>query len=239
MSFKEESNKNEGNLKKNIYPGRGMVIGQTPDSKNYVQVYWIMGRSSNSRNRIFESDGDFIRTRAFDESKLCDPSLIIYYPVKSLKGYHIVTNGDQTDTIYDFINNGDSFEAALNTRKFEPDKPNYTPRISGIINTNKSSFALSILKSADGNEEFCIRNYYNYDKFISGFGYCIHTYVEDGNPIPSFKGEPYIVSLENDIDKNAEKYWNILNEDNRISLLVKYINCDTKKTSVRIINKNK
>lgn len=241
MSFNETAEKNEENLKQNKYPGRGMVIGETPDGKNYVQVYWIMGRSSNSRNRVFELDGNFVRTKAFDESKLEDPSLIIYYPVKSIGGYHIVTNGDQTDTLYDYYKIGKTFENALNIRKFEPDEPNFTPRISGVVNLTEKNpmYSLSILKSADGCPEYCIRSYFHYNNFMKGFGHCIHTYVEDGNPIPSFKGEPYIVSLENDIEENAEKYWNLLNDDNKVSLLVKYINVDTKNITYKIINKNK
>jgi IMP cyclohydrolase len=240
MKLEEIAVSNKSKLGQNVYPGRGIVIGMTPDGNNYVQVYWIMGRSSNSRNRIFEMDGSFMRTKAFDESKLEDPSLIIYYPIKSHENYHIVTNGDQTDTIYDFIKAGKSFESALNTRTFEPDFPNCTPRISGLIDLNSEGgkYSLSILKSINNDKELSQRNYYNYENFIKGIGHCIHTYNEDGNPIPSFCGEPYVVTLDNDIEKNTEVFWKLLNQENKVSLIVKYINVDSKNVSFKIINKN-
>lgn len=232
---------NKEKLKANSYPGRGIIIGMSPDSKHMVQVYWIMGRSENSRNRIFEEENGFVRTKAFDESKLVDPSLIIYYPAKHVKDKHIITNGDQTDTIYDALLEGDSFEDALNTRCFEPDAPNFTPRISGIINSKDSQYAyqLSILKSGDDNGDSCVRHYFNYEKGIPGTGHCIHTYTGDGSPLPSFYGEPYELELFDDIDKTAGFYWNMLNEQNRISLLAKYISINDGNFEIRIINKNR
>jgi IMP cyclohydrolase len=240
MDLEQIALQNEGLLQQNCYPGRGIIIGMTPDESNYVQIYWIMGRSQNSRNRIFEAEGSFVKTRAFDEAKMQDPSLIIYYPVKALENYHIISNGDQTDTIYEFVKNGMTFDNALATREFEPDLPNYTPRISGFIDlrTDKTAFGLSILKSVNHNREICQRNYYYYNNFINGFGHCIHTYREDGNPIPSFDREPYLVRLHNRIEDNVAYYWDLLNEDNKISLLVKYINVNDKKTKLQIINKN-
>jgi len=228
-------------LKKNIYPGRGIIIGMSPDSKSMIQVYWIMGRSENSRNRIFENDNGFVRTKAFDESKVTDPSLIIYYPVKHYEYCHIVTNGDQTDTIYEALKRGDSFESALNTRCYEPDPPNLTPRISGAIYLKDSLYAykLSILKSFNNTEELSIRNYYNYEKGVSGIGHCIHTYLGDGNPLPSFNGEPYELELFNDIDKTAEHFWNALDNDNKVSILAKFISLEDGSFKTRIINKHK
>jgi len=240
MSFEEMALSSEKKLKQNTYPGRGIVIGMTPDGKNYVQVYWIMGRSENSRNRIFEVEEGFVKTKAFDISKLEDPSLIIYYPVKNVNNYHIVTNGDQTDTIYDYIKDGKTFKEALDTREFEPDPPNYTPRISGYVDCTlqKATYGLSILKTIDNNEELPQKNYFYYNNFIKGFGHCIHTYNEDGNPIPSFTGEPYLVKVDNDIEKNTEYFWNLLDEDNKVSLLVKYINVSDKNIKIKILNKN-
>lgn len=234
----------EDNYKKlvsNVYPGRGIIIGMSPDSQNMVQVYWIMGRSVNSRNRIFEEDKGFVRTKAYDESKVVDPSLIIYYPVKHIGGYHIVSNGDQTDTIYEALSKGKSFENALDTRCFEPDAPNFTPRISGIVNLKGSQYAykLSILKSFNNSGDSCSRHFYNYEKGIPGIGHCIHTYSQDGNPLPSFAGEPYELELFNDINDTARCYWDALNEENRISLLVKYICEEDGSFETRIINKYK
>ena len=214
------------------YPGRGIVIGMTPDGKHMVQVYWIMGRSENSRNRIFAMDNGFVKTEAFDISKLSDPSLVIYYAAKNYDNVHIVTNGDQTDTIYEMK----SFEGALNTRTFEPDSPNFTPRISGIYNDGK--YKLSILKSIGNNSDYCVRQYFNYDKPIAGIGHCIHTYDCDGNPLPSFSGEPYQVPLYDCIEETADYYWSRLNEENKISLFVKFIDIENNKYNIKIINKN-
>ncbi|HOJ78992.1 MAG TPA: IMP cyclohydrolase [Bacillota bacterium] len=233
-----ESNMNK--LKENVYPGRGIVIGQTPDGNNMVQVYWIMGRSDNSRNRIFvEADG-FVKTQAFDESKVVDPSLIIYYPLKFVGDCHIISNGDQTDTIYNSIKSGGTFEAALNTREFEPDAPNFTPRISGVIDFSDpvAIYKLAINKTAFNQPEFGQRQYFNYQKALAGFGHCIHTYQGDGNPLPSFTGEPYLVRLLNNIDETANLYWSLLNNENKISLLVKFIDIKTKATKLKILNKH-
>lgn len=231
------SNTKETRLIGNKYPGRGIVIGATPDNKNLVQVYWIMGRSPNSRNRVFEIEDDSVKTKAFDESKLEDPSLIIYYPVKEVNNYHIVTNGNQTDTIADALFEYKTFEEALKTRQFEPDPPNFTPRISGIIDTDEMTYKLSILKTIDNNELNELKSFYNYSSFIPGIGNCITTYIEDGNPLPSFEGEPFKLQIFDDIDMNVEKFWNYLDEDNKISLLVKYINIKSKEVTMKIKNK--
>ena len=229
----------EDKLINSTYPGRGIVIGMTPDMKNIVQVYWIMGRSVNSRNRVFEMDGQFMRTKAFDEALLLDPSLVIYYPMKNTGNSHIVTNGDQTDTVYEYLNNGGIFEAALETREFEPDPPNFTPRISGIVDMDVSGFKLSILKTVDNNEELGQKCFFIYDDFIKGIGHCITTYNDDGNPLPSFSGEPYKVGLFNDMDKTLKTFWEYLDKDNRVSLAVKFIDTKTGEATVKIINTNK
>jgi len=241
MNLENMALNNEKALGENSYPGRGIVVGMTPDGENYVQIYWIMGRSENSRNRIFELEGNFVKTKAFDPAKLEDPSLIIYYPVKDIKGIHIVTNGDQTDTIYNYLQEGKSFENALNTRKFEPDAPNFTPRISAFIRCSQeqATYGLSILKTIDNKGDICVRSYFNYDKFTKGYGHCIHTYKSDGNPIPSFVGEPFVVKLANDIEENADHFWTLLNDDNKISLLVKYISVKDNRVKFKIINKKK
>ena len=224
------------------YPGRGIVIGKSADGSKAVIAYFIMGRSENSRNRVFAETEDGIKTQAFDPSKLVDPSLIIYSPVRVLGNKTIVTNGDQTDTVYDLMNEGQTFEQSLTTREFEPDGPNYTPRISGIVEceNGKMNYAMSILKSADGNPNCCERYTFTYDKSINGLGRFIHTYMSDGNPLPSFEGEPTLVEIGNDdIDTFAEKIWNSLNEDNKVSLFVRYIDIASNKAESRIINKNK
>lgn len=224
------------------YPGRGIVIGKSADGSKAVIAYFIMGRSENSRNRVFAETEDGIKTQAFDPSKLVDPSLIIYSPVRVLGNKTIVTNGDQTDTVYDLMNDGQTFEQSLTTREFEPDGPNYTPRISGIVEceNGKVNYAMSILKSADGNPDCCERYTFTYDKPINGLGRFIHTYMSDGNPLPSFEGEPTLVEIGNDdIDTFAEKIWNSLNEDNKVSLFVRYIDIASNKAESRIINKNK
>ena len=228
-------------LSENAYPGRGIVIGVTPDGKKAVTAYFIMGRSSNSRNRVFVEEGEGIRTEAFDPSKLEDPSLIIYAPVRVLGDYTIVTNGDQTDTIYDGMKNGLTFEQSLRSRKFEPDAPNYTPRISGTmeIKAGKYRYAISILKSDNGNPQSCNRFAYYYHEPIAGEGHFIHTYMHDGNPLPSFEGEPKKVEVLDDIDAYTEMLWNNLNEENKVSLFVRYIDIETGSNKTRIVNKNK
>ena len=238
INLEQIANKNIHDLENNPYPGRGIIIGMTPDKENMVQIYWIMGRSANSRNRIFETNGQNVRTKAYDESKLEDPSLIIYNAARQYKNQHIVTNGDQTDTIFDFLNIDKTFENALDTRCFEPDAPNLTPRISGIIDMDDGSYSykLSILKSDHPDQSFPIRQYFTYAAANPGFGHCIHTYENDGNPIPSFKGEPYTVPLFDSISENANFYWDLLNEENKVSLLVKYINLSDNRIQIKIKN---
>lgn len=227
-------------LKKNEYPGRGIVIGRSEDGKSAVTAYFIMGRSANSRNRIFVAEGEGIRTEAFDTSKLKDPSLIIYAPVRVLGNKTIVTNGDQTDTIYEGMDRQLTFEQSLRGRMFEPDAPNYTPRISGVLHVSggKYNFAMSILKSDNGDPASCIRNTFAYENPKAGEGRFIHTYMHDGNPLPSFEGEPEKVAVEGDIDSFAEMIWNSLNEDNKVSLFVRYIDIATGQYQTRIVNKN-
>ena len=216
------------------YPGRGIVIGKSEDGKKAVTAYFIMGRSENSRNRVFVTDGDGIRTQAFDPSKLTDPSLIIYAPVRVLGNKTIVTNGDQTDTIYEGMDKQLTFEQSLRSREFEPDAPNYTPRISGImhIEDGNFSYAMSILKSNNGNGAACNRYTYAYEKPVAGEGHFIHTYMHDGNPLPSFEGEPKLVEIPDDIDAFTELLWSSLNEDNKVSL---YANMNGE---VKLFNKN-
>lgn len=228
-------------LKNNAYPGRGIVIGKSEDGKSAVAAYFIMGRSVNSRNRVFVEDGDGIRTQAFDPSKLEDPHLIIYAPVRVLGNKTIVTNGDQTDTIYELMNQQMTFEQSLRCREYEDDAPNYTPRISGIIKNDAADFnyALSILKSDDGNPDSCQRFTFSYTNPVAGEGHFIHTYMGDGSPLPSFKGEPKKVEIPNDIDEFTDGLWTNLNEDNKVSLFVRFIDLETGKTETRIVNKNK
>lgn len=227
-------------LSNNSYPGRGIIIGKSSDGEKAVCAYFIMGRSENSRNRIFVTDGEGIRTQAFDESKLTDPSLIIYSPVRVLGNKTIVTNGDQTDTIYELMDKQQTFEQSLRGREFEPDGPNYTPRISGImhIDNGKYSFAMSILKSNDGDPDSCNRYTFAYEKPKAGEGRFIHTYMGDGNPLPSFEGEPEKISIEGDIDSFSKLLWDNLNEENKVSLFVRFIDIATGKHETKIINKN-
>lgn len=228
-------------LNTNSYPGRGIVIGRSEDGKYAVTAYFIMGRSVNSRNRVFVEDGEGIRTQAHDPSKLSDPSLIIYAPVRVLGKQTIVTNGDQTDTVYDLMAEGKNFEEALRTREFEPDAPNFTPRISGIMHVEDGNydFSMSILKSEDGNPDYCLRNTFSYPNCPAGEGRFIHTYMEDGDPLPSFEGEPTKVDIKGDIDAFTELVWTNLNEDNKVSLFVRYIDIATGEYETRIVNKNK
>ena len=231
----------EKELKENSYPGRGIVIGRSQDGTKAVTAYFIMGRSENSRNRVFVEEGKGIRTQAFDPSKLTDPSLIIYAPVRVLGNRTIVTNGDQTDTIYEGMDQELTFEQSLRCREFEPDAPNYTPRISGVMHIENGNydFAMSILKSQDGNPEYCIRNTFAYPGCPAGEGRFIHTYMGDGNPLPSFEGEPEKVDINGDIDEFTQLVWENLNEDNKVSLFVRYIDIATGEYETRIINKNK
>ncbi|HEX3037744.1 MAG TPA: IMP cyclohydrolase [Oscillospiraceae bacterium] len=227
-------------LNTNTYPGRGIVLGRSSNGNSAVIAYFIMGRSENSRNRVFVTDGDGIKTQAFDESKLVDPSLIIYSPVRVLGNTTIVTNGDQTDTVYVYLKEGKTFEDALRTRTFEPDEPNFTPRISGTVTVNgEYNYQLSILKSANGNPDSVQRFFFDYNAPLNGQGHFVHTYLCDGSPIPSFEGEPTLVDIEGDIDSFTNTVWNNLNEANKVSLFTRFIDIKTGKTETRIVNKNK
>ena len=227
-------------LRNNSYPGRGIIIGRTPDGTKAVAAYFIMGRSANSRNRVFVEEGQGIRTQAFDPSKMEDPSLIIYAPVRVLGNKTIVTNGDQTDTIYEGMDKQMTFEHSLRSREFEPDSPNFTPRISGImhIEDGKYNYAMSILKSNEGNPESCCRYTYAYEAPAAGEGRFIHTYMQDGDPLPSFEGEPKRVKISGDIDEFTQEIWESLNEDNKVSLFVRFIDIAGGDEETRIVNKN-
>lgn len=231
----------EQELKSNSYPGRGIIIGRSPDGKKAVTAYFIMGRSENSRNRVFVEDGEGIRTQAFDPSKLTDPSLIIYAPVRVLGNKTIVTNGDQTDTIYEGMDKQLTFEQSLRSREFEPDGPNYTPRISGVMHIENGNFnyAMSILKSNNGNPDSCNRYTFAYENPVAGEAHFIHTYMHDGNPLPSFEGEPKLVEALDNMEEFADLLWNSLNEENKVSLFVRYIDIETGNYETKIVNKNK
>lgn len=230
----------ERELKENSYPGRGIIIGRSADGSKAVTAYFIMGRSENSRNRVFVEDGEGIRTQAFDPAKLTDPSLIIYAPVRVLGNKTIVTNGDQTDTIYEGMDRQMTFEQSLRSREFEPDGPNYTPRISGImhIESGKYNYAMSILKSNNGRPDGCSRYTFAYENPAAGEGHFIHTYKCDGNPLPSFEGEPKLIAIPDRLDDFAGMLWESLNEDNKVSLFVRYIDIASGKYETKIINKN-
>lgn len=230
----------EEELKGNPYPGRGIVIGKSADGKSAATAYFIMGRSVNSRNRVFVEDGEGIRTQAYDPSKLEDPSLIIYAPVRVQGNKTIVTNGDQTDTVYEGMDRCLSFEQALRSREFEPDGPNYTPRISGILHLEggRYDYAMSILKSNNGDPSGCCRFTFAYENPAAGEGHFIHTYMHDGNPLPSFEGEPKLVEIPDDMDSFADMLWESLDEENKVSLFVRYIDIETGACRSRIINKN-
>ena len=229
----------ENELKANAYPGRGIIIGKSADGKHAVIAYFIMGRSENSRNRVFLPTADGIRTEAFDPSKMVDPHLIIYSPVRVLDGMTIVTNGDQTDTIYDLMKEGKTFEGSLRTREYEDDAPNFTPRISGIVCNKCGDYSMSILKSADGNPDCRERFTFSYEKPLNGTGHFIHTYMGDGSPLPSFEGEPKLVDMTDlEIDAFTDMVWDSLNADNKVSLFVRYIELATGESDTRIVNKN-
>ena len=227
-------------LQENAYPGRGIVLGRSEDGTKAVAAYFIMGRSENSRNRIFVEEGEGIRTQAYDPSKLTDPSLIIYAPVRVLGHRTIVTNGDQTDTVYEGMEKGLTFEQSLRSRKFEPDAPNYTPRISGLMELENGgySYSLSILKSNNGDPACCNRYTFSYENCAAGEGHFIHTYLHDGNPLPSFEGEPKLVAIPDDMEKFTNMLWNNLNPENKVSLFVRYIDIVTGKYETVIKNKN-
>lgn len=230
----------EKELQSNSYPGRGIIIGKSADGSKAVTAYFIMGRSENSRNRIFVEEGEGIRTQAYDPSKLTDPSLIIYAPVRVLGHRTIVTNGDQTDTVYEGMEKGLTFEQSLRSREFEPDAPNYTPRISGLmeLENGRYSYSLSILKSNNGDPACCNRYTFSYENCAAGEGHFIHTYLHDGNPLPSFEGEPKLVAIPNDMEKFTNMLWNNLNPENKVSLFVRYIDIATGKYETVIKNKN-
>ena len=227
-------------LRSNSYPGRGIVIGRSKDGTKAVTAYFIMGRSENSRNRVFVEEGEGIRTQAFDPAKLSDPSLIIYAPVRVLGNKTIVTNGDQTDTIYEGMDKQLTFEQSLRCREFEPDGPNYTPRISGIMHIENGgyNYAMSILKSSNGDPESCCRFTYAYEKPLNGEGRFIHTYMGDGNPLPSFEGEPKMVDIKGEIDEFTDMLWNSLNEENKVSLFVRFIDLESGQTETVLRNKH-
>ena len=227
-------------LQENAYPGRGIVLGRSEDGTKAVAAYFIMGRSENSRNRIFVEEGEGIRTQAYDPSKLTDPSLIIYAPVRVLGHRTIVTNGDQTDTVYDGMEKGLTFEQSLRSREFEPDAPNYTPRISGLMELENggNSYSLSILKSNNGDPACCNRYTFSYENCAAGEGHFIHTYLHDGNPLPSFEGEPKLVAIPDDMEKFTNMLWNNLNPENKVSLFVRYIDIATGRYETVIKNKN-
>lgn len=226
-------------LRDSRYPGRGIVIGRTPDGRHFVQVYWIMGRSAGSRNRVFVTEGQTVRTRAFDESALENPSLVVYRPVRVLNACHIVSNGDHTDTIFDALHRGGTFESALNTRTFEPDPPIFTPRIAGIVDLDDAgaAYRIAILKAIAGSGGSASRQYFSYETAIPGIGHCITTYRDDGDPPPAFAGEPFAVELHNGIETTRDFYWSLLDEANRVSLLVKFIDMASGNTNLRIVNK--
>ncbi len=230
----------EQELKSNAYPGRGIILGKSPDGKKAVAAYFIMGRSENSRNRVFVEEGEGIRTQAYDPSKLTDPSLIIYAPVRVLGNKTIVTNGDQTDTIYEGMDKQLTFEQSLRQREFEPDAPNYTPRISGImhVENGKYNYAMSILKSSDGDPSGCNRYTFAYENPKAGEGHFIHTYMHDGDPLPSFEGEPKRIAVPDDIEEFTKLLWDSLNEENKVSLFVRYIDIETGAHETTITNKN-
>lgn len=237
----ERIKQNLDRLRANRYPGRGMVLGMSPDGSRMLQVYWLTGRSVNSRNRVFVQEPDGIRTQAHDPAKLLDPSLIIYWPARRFGTIHLVTNGDQTDTLFEKMRQGVSFEDALMTRSFEPDAPNYTPRISGMLDAAdpQGGYRLSILKSFEGGPERCVRCFYRYDRGIPGVGHCIHTYQEDGDPLPTFFGDPYPVPLPETAEESAALYWPLLDGENRVALFARSVNRVTGEVDTVILNRHR
>lgn len=227
------------NLFENAYPGRTLIVGMTPSGSHYVQVYWIMGRSTNSRNRVFERDGFSVRNKAFDSALMEDPSLIIYYPIRHWNEVHIVSNGDQTETIYEGLQNYRSIEESLMLRDFEPDAPHFTPRISGVIDTDRKQYSLSIIKTYDNDPSVCLRNIYQYSGFKKGIGHCIHTYKSElRGVLKPFEGEPFEVPLFNSINEITDYYWERINSENKIALLVKFISVQNQEIQVQIRNKH-
>ncbi len=232
--------KNLDRIRQNPYPGRGIILGMTADGSKMVQVYWLTGRSENSRNRVFVEEPEGIRTQAYDPAKLTDPSLIIYWPARRFGTVHLVTNGDQTDTLFERMQAGESFEDALMTRQFEPDAPNFTPRISGMFDAacTDGSYNLSILKSQDGDPSRCVRCFYRFDEAVPGVGHCIHTYQGNGDPLPTFAGDPYPVPVPASADEAADLYWPLLDPANRVSLFARTVDRKTGAIETRIINRH-
>lgn len=225
-------------LFENPYPGRTLIVGMTPSGSHFVQVYWIMGRSENSRNRIFEQVGCSVKNKALDPAQMEDPSLIIYYPIRHWENVHIVSNGDQTDTIYDGLQHNRNFEQSIKLREFEPDAPHFTPRISAVINTNIKQYSLSIIKTHNNDPSVCLHNIYQYSKFKSGIGHCIHTYKSEQNGVlKPFEGEPFEVPLFDSINETAEFYWNRINSENKIALLVKFVGVQNQDIQFQFRNK--
>ncbi len=240
MDVRDAAYSNFDAFVENPYPGRGIILGKSPDCRSLIQVYWIMGRSEGSRNRVFIEENGFLKTKLWDESKATDPTLLIYYPMRHLDGVHIVSNGDQTDTIYQALQSGGTFESALDTRTFEPDPPIYTPRITGMTTVGTPDrYKLSILKPMSGDADSCVRCYYNYEAPVNGVGNCIQTYTlnAEGQPAP-FQGDPYILPLFDDIDRTLQAYWNALDPDNKVSLVIKFIDASTGEFELRIANKH-
>jgi hypothetical protein len=239
MDWEKTLEANIDRLRGNEYPGRGIIIGLSPDGKNFIQVYWLMGRSAASRNRILVPEGEFVKTAVPGGEQAGDSSLLLYYPVKHWDESHIVSNGDQTDTIYSALQKGAGFAEALATRTFEPDPPHYTPRISGLVELNNAecAYRLAIVKTVEGSPESCTRQYFYYEKGIPGIGHCIHTYAGNGNPLPSFQGEPFTVKVFDDLRTTARYYWELLHEENKVALLAKAINRRTGESRLEIINK--
>lgn len=239
--MKDTANRNFELLTKKTYPGRGIIIGASSDAESIFQIYWIMGRSPNSRNRVFVLGNDgSVRTKAHDPALLTDPSLVIYYPVRNFDHTHIISNGDQTDTIYDYLERGNTFEAAMDSREYEPDGPNYTPRIAGVSDISKKSirYKLAIAKTLFNNGDYPVHQYFHYQALLPGFGHMITTYEDDSSPLESFRGEPRLVPVHDSIDKNLTAYWDALDNDNRVSLMVKQIDLASAKANVIIVNKN-
>ncbi len=240
MDLQSLAQTNFETLSRNPYPGRGIIIGRSPNGESLVQVYWIMGRSSGSRNRIFMEEDGFLKTKLWDESVVTDPTLLIYYPMRHVGSAHIVTNGDQTDTIYNALQGGGTFESALETRTFEPDPPIYTPRISGLMDSaTPDEYKLSVLKPMSRDSDSVMRCYYNIVSPAKGIGNCIQTYTltADGQPAP-FQGDPYVLPLFDDIDETAKVYWDALDADNKVSLAVKFVSIASGDFRLRIINKH-
>ncbi len=239
MELTKAAQTNAEALKANVYPGRGLVIGLTPDARRYVQVYWIMGRSENSRNRVFVREGDLVRTAPFDPTKVQDPSLIIYNCARQFARCHIVSNGDQTDTVFDVMQRGGSFEEALFTRSAEPDAPNFTARITGVLNLDdpRHAYKLSVIKVIGHDQKRGAWHFFSYGSAVPGIGHCIHTYAGDGKPLPCFEGEPYVVPILADAAVTAARYWETLNAENKVSLFAKTIDMRTGATDIATINK--